>query len=221
VLSNDGVLIIEDPSLLECLKRNTYDQFYNEHIYIFSYLALENILKKYNLEIFRIENLDIHGGSNRYFIKKMISNRKIENSVKNQKKKEIKFGLDKKKTFIEFSKRVKESRNRLITLFKKYKKQNKKIIGYGATAKSTTILNYCNISNSTIDYFLDTTKDKQNKYTPGTKILIKKYNGSIDNDVDLVFLGAWNFKKEIFKKEKKYIKSGGKFIIHTPYPRVI
>ena len=221
VLSNDGVLIIEDPSLLECLKRNTYDQFYNEHIYIFSYLALENILKKYNLEIFRIENLDIHGGSNRYFIKKMISNRKIENSVKNQKKKEIKFGLDKKKTFIEFSKRVKESKNRLIALFKKCKKQNKKIIGYGATAKSTTILNYCNISNSIIDYFLDTTKDKQNKYTPGTKIKIMKYKGFIKKDVDVVFLGAWNFKKEIFKKEKKFIKSGGKFIIHTPYPKII
>jgi len=221
VLSNDGVLIIEDPSLLECLKRNTYDQFYNEHIYVFSYLALENILKKYNLEIFRIENLDIHGGSNRYFIKKMTSNRKIENSVKNQKKKETKFGLNKKKTFIEFSKRVKESKNRLIALFKKCKKQNKKIIGYGATAKSTTILNYCNISNSIIDYFLDTTKDKQNKYTPGTKIKIMKYKGFIKKDVDVVFLGAWNFKKEIFKKEKKFIKSGGKFIIHTPYPKII
>ena len=49
----------------------------------------------------------------------------------------------------------------------------KKIIGYGATAKSTTILNYCKINNTTIDYFLDTTKDKQNKYTPGTKIKIK------------------------------------------------
>ena len=221
VLSNDGVLIIEDPSLLECLKRNTYDQFYNKHIYVFSYLALENILKKYNLEIFRIENLDIHGGSNRYFIKKMTSNRKIENSVKNQKKKETKFGLNKKKTFIEFSKRVKESKNRLIALFKKCKKQNKKIIGYGATAKSTTILNYCNISNSIIDYFLDTTKDKQNKYTPGTKIKIMKYKGFIKKDVDVVFLGAWNFKKEIFKKEKKFIKSGGKFIIHTPYPKII
>ena len=221
VLSNDGVLIIEDPSLLECLKRNTYDQFYNEHIYVFSYLALENILKKYNLEIFRIENLDIHGGSNRYFIKKMTSNRKIENSVKNQKKKETKFGLNKKKTFIEFSKRVKESKNRLIALFKKCKKQNKKIIGYGATAKSTTILNYCNISNSIIDYFLDTTKDKQNKYTPGTKIKIMKYKGFIKKDVDVVFLGAWNFKKEIFKKEKKFIKRGGKFIIHTPYPKII
>ena len=221
VLSNEGVLIIEDPSLLECLKRNTYDQFYNEHIYVFSYIGLENILKKYNLKIFRVENLDIHGGSNRYFIKKKQSDRKIEKSVKSQKDKEIRYGLDKINTFIKFSTRVKESKKKLISIFNRYKLHNKKIIGYGATAKSTTILNYCNIDNSTIDYFLDTTKDKQNKYTPGTKILIKKYNGSIDNDVDLVFLGAWNFKKEIFKKEKKYIKSGGKFIIHTPYPRVI
>ena len=221
VLSNEGVLIIEDPSLLECLKRNTYDQFYNEHIYVFSYLGLRNILKKYNLKIFRVENLDIHGGSNRYFIKKKQSDRKIEKSVKSQKDKEIRYGLDKINTFIKFSTRVKESKKKLISIFNRYKLHNKKIIGYGATAKSTTILNYCNIDNSTIDYFLDTTKDKQNKYTPGTKILIKKYNGSIDNDVDLVFLGAWNFKKEIFKKEKKYIKSGGKFIIHTPYPRII
>jgi SAM-dependent methyltransferase len=221
VLSNEGVLIIEDPSLLECLKRNTYDQFYNEHIYVFSYIGLENILKKYNLKIFRVENLDIHGGSNRYFIKKKQSDRKIEKSVKSQKDKEIRYGLDKINTFIKFSTRVKESKKKLISIFNRYKLHNKKIIGYGATAKSTTILNYCNIDNSTIDYFLDTTKDKQNKYTPGTKILIKKYNGSIDNDVDLVFLGAWNFKKEIFKKEKKYIKSGGKFIIHTPYPRII
>ena len=221
VLSNEGVLIIEDPSLLECLKRNTYDQFYNEHIYVFSYIGLENILKKYNLKIFRVENLDIHGGSNRYFIKKKQSDRKIEKSVKRQKDKEIRYGLDKINTFIKFSTRVKESKKKLISIFNRYKLHNKKIIGYGATAKSTTILNYCKIDGSTIDYFLDTTKDKQNKYTPGTKILIKKYNGSIDNDVDLVFLGAWNFKKEIFKKEKKYIKSGGKFIIHTPYPRII
>jgi methylation protein EvaC len=221
VLSNDGVLIIEDPSLLECLKRNTYDQFYNEHIYVFSYIALENILKKYNLEIFKIENLNIHGGSNRYFIKKVTSNRKIENSVINQKKKEIKFGLNKRNTYIEFSKRVKVSKKKLIEIFRKCKKQNKKIIGYGATAKSTTILNYCSIDNSTIDYFLDTTKDKQNKYTPGTKIKIMKYKGFIEKDVDIIFLGAWNFKKEIFKKEKKFIKSGGKFIIHTPYPKII
>jgi len=221
VLSENGKLIIEDPSLLECLKRNTYDQFYNEHIYVFSYLSLKNILKKHNLEIYKIENLDIHGGSNRYFIKRRSNKIKVENSVIKQKKQEIKYGLNKKSTYFEFKKRVENSKKKLISIFKNCKSKNKKIIGYGATAKSTTILNYCEINSQTIDYFLDTTKDKQNKYTPGTKIKIEKYKGAINKNVDYVFLGAWNFKKEIFKKEKKYIKSGGKFIIHTPYPKII
>ena len=72
-----------------------------------------------------------------------------------------------------------------------------------------------------IDYFVDTTPDKQNKYTPGTKILIKKFSNLIKDKVDYSFLGALNFQKEIFNKEKKYIKNGGKFIVHTPYPKII
>ena len=70
ILNDQGILIIEDPSLLECLKQNTYDQFYNEHIYVFSLVGIESILNKYDFEIFHVENLKIHGGSNRYFIKK-------------------------------------------------------------------------------------------------------------------------------------------------------
>jgi|TARA_B110000046_G_scaffold19213_1_gene18268 methylation protein EvaC len=221
VLSEKGILILEDPSLLECLKRNTYDQFYNEHIYVFSYQSLKNILKKYKFEIYKIDNLDIHGGSNRYFIKRIINKIKIESSVMAQSKKEISYGLEKKATYFKFKKRVEKSKKKLISIFKFCKSKNKKIIGYGATAKSTTILNYCKINHQMIDYFLDTTKDKQNKYTPGTKIKIKEYKGGINNDVGYVFLGAWNFKKEIFKKEKKYIKAGGKFIIHTPFPKII
>ena len=221
VLSPKGVLILEDPSLLECLKRNTYDQFYNEHIYVFSYLSLKAILKKFDLEIYKIQNLDIHGGSNRYFIKKINNKIPIEKSVINQQIKEIKYGIDKKSTYFKFKRRVENSKKKLVSIFKFCKSKNKKIIGYGATAKATTILNYCKIDNKTIDYFLDTTKDKQNKYTPGTKIKVEKYKGFINKDVDYVFLGAWNFKKEIFKKEKKYIKAGGKFIIHTPYPKIV
>ena len=221
VLSPKGVLILEDPSLLECLKRNAYDQFYNEHIYVFSYLSLKAILKKFDLEIYKIQNLDIHGGSNRYFIKKINNKIAIEKSVVNQQIKEIKYGIDKKSTYFKFKRRVENSKKKLVSIFKFCKSKNKKIIGYGATAKATTILNYCKIDNKTIDYFLDTTKDKQNKYTPGTKIKVEKYKGFINKDVDYVFLGAWNFKKEIFKKEKKYIKAGGKFIIHTPYPKIV
>lgn len=221
VLSDDGVLIIEDPSLLECLKKNTYDQFYNEHIYVFSYTSLKILLKKYKLEIFKIETLDVHGGSNRYFIKKDISKRKIDISVKRNKQLEKRYGLGFSATYIKFAKRVKKSKKKLKYIFKKCKQNNKKIIGYGATAKSTTILNYCNIDDKTIDYFVDTTEAKQNKYTPGTKIFIKKYKGYIDKDVDYIFLGAWNFQKEIFAKEKKFIRDGGRFIIHTPYPKII
>ena len=221
ILKKDGILILEDPSLLECLKRNTYDQFYNEHIYVFSAVALENILKKYNLEIFKIDKLSIHGGSNRYFIKKISNKRKINKSTNIHKKNEINYGLKNINTYKKFANRVKKSKNQLINIFGKLRKKNKKIIGYGATAKSTTILNYCNISTKSIDYFLDTTKDKQNKFTPGTKIPILKYKGFIEKDVNYIFLGAWNFKDEIFKKENIFIKNGGKFIIHTPKPKII
>jgi len=221
ILKDDGILIIEDPSLLECLQKNTYDQFYNEHIYVFSLIGLENILDKNNLEIFNIQNLKIHGGSNRYFIKKKLNKIKISKNVKIYKQKEINYGLNKISTYKAFAKRVKNSKKKLKEIFLKINLKNKKIIGYGVTAKSSTILNYCKIDGKLISYFVDTTKDKQNKYTPGTKIPIIKYNGFIEKNVDYIFLGAWNFKEEIFKKEKKFIKRGGKFITHTPIPRVI
>ena len=220
VLANKGSLIIEDPSLIECLKKNTYDQFYNEHIYVFSFIGLSYLLKKNNLEIYKVENLSVHGGSNRYYIKKTNNDKKIEISSYNQFRKEKKYGIDKINTYYSFKKRVEKSKKNLLLLVNKIKKQKKRIIGYGATAKSTTILNYCKIGNEHIDYFLDTTPDKQNKYTPGSRIIIKKYK-KIDKSVDYIFLGAWNFKKEIFKKEKNFLSRGGKFITHTPYPKII
>jgi len=221
LLNDNGTLIVEDPSLLECLKKNTYDQFYNEHIYVFSLLGIENILKKHNFEIFHVQNLEIHGGSNRYFIKKKINKGQIFSSVNKQRKKELNYGIQKITTYKKFAKRVKLSKEKLKRIFLKITSKEKKIIGYGVTAKSTTILNYCKIGKRLISYFIDTTKDKQNKYTPGTKIPILKYLGFIEKDVDFVFLGAWNFQKEIFDKEKKFIKRGGKFIIHTPKPKIL
>ena len=221
ILNKNGIIIIEDPSLLECLKKNTYDQFYNEHIYVFSLIGIESILKKYDLEIFNVQNLKIHGGSNRYFIKRKINKIPINSSVKINRKKEINYGIKNISTYFKFAKRVKSSKKKLRKIFLKLRHKKKDIIGYGVTAKSTTILNYCDIGKKFISYFVDTTKDKQNKYTPGTKIPIYRYPGFIKKNIDYIFLGAWNFKEEIFKKEKKFIKNGGKFIIHTPIPKII
>ena len=221
-LHNDGILILEGPALLPCLKFNIYDQFYCEHVYVFSTLSLSNILKKYKLEIFDLQNLDTHGGSTRYFIKKK-NNRKIQilKTVGKEIKKEIRFGLKKFFTYKKFAQNVKKSKLKLQKLLKNLQLKDKKIIGYGATAKSCTVLNYCRIDSTLINYFLDTTPDKINKFLPGSKIFIKKYKKLSKKDADFVFLGAWNFKREIFKKESLFIKQGGKFITHIPNVEII
>jgi methylation protein EvaC len=222
ILSEEGVLIIEDPSLFESIKNNAYDQFYNEHIYVFSAIALKNLLKKFNLEIFDVKNLPTHGGSLRYFIKKR-SNKKynVKLSVKKQIDKEIKKGLDKFKTYKDFATKSTKSKKLFLELLKKIIKDNKKIIGYGATAKAVTVLNYCNIDRELIKNFTDTTPEKINTFLPGKNIKILGYKKDILKKYDYAFLGAWNFKKEIFKKEKTYINNGGKFITHVPFPRII
>ena len=222
LLAKDGILIIEDPSLLECIKNNSYDQFYNEHIYLFSALSLQNVIKKFDLEIFDLKNLETHGGSIRYYIKRKKNKKlKVFSSVKKQINKETKYGLGKIQTYLNFAKKVRKSKLDLIRLLSKIKYKDEKIIGYGATAKAVTVLNYCNIDKKLIDFFTDTTPDKINKFIPGKNIKIINYNKKILENFDYAFLGAWNFKKEILKKEKNFIKKGGKFITHIPYPKII
>ena len=216
ILSDDGVLIIEDPSLLKVLQNNSYDQFYDEHVYVFSTISVNNIIKDYGLRLFDVENISTHGGSNRYYICKENGKYKKSSRLKRALKKEIAYNLHKIESYSKFSKRVISSKKNLFSLIKKLKKRNKKIISYGATYKSTTVFNYCNFNSKIIDYVTDTTLNKQGKYTPGTHIKIISPEHGINDTVDYAFLGAWNFRKEIFRKEKKFIKRGGKFITHVP-----
>ena len=176
ILSTNGVLIIEDPSLLECIKKNSYDQFYNEHIYLFSTIAVKRLLKKFKLEIFDVKNLSTHGGSLRYYIKRKINKKlTISKNVKKQIYKEITYGLDKFNTYKKFSNNVKKSKISLLKILNKIKIDNKKIIGYGATAKVVTVLNYCNINNELISNFTDTTPEKIKRFIPGKNIKILEY----------------------------------------------
>jgi methylation protein EvaC len=220
VLSYNGVFVIEDPSLLEVIKNNTYDQFYDEHVYVFSALAISQISRKYNLRLFDVEYSSVHGGSIRYFICRKDGSHKETLQLKKQIKKEISTKMNKFSTYLKFASRVKQSKKDLILLLKKLKKNGKKIISYGATYKSTTIFNYCKLGRY-IEYVIDTTKNKQGKFTPGQHLSILKPEIGFNKTVDYAYLGAWNFKKEIFKKEKNYIKRGGKFITHTPKVKII
>ena len=102
-----------------------------------------------------------------------------------------------------------------------FKATGKKVISYGATYKSTTVFNYCKIDTRYIHYVTDTTFNKQGKFTPGTHIPIISPEIGFNESVDYAFLGAWNFKREILNKEKKYIKRGGKFITHVPEVKIL
>ena len=220
-LSDNGVFVFEDPYIGSVIKMNSYDQFYDEHVHLFSLIAISNLLEESKLKVFDVDILSTHGGSIRFYAAKNNSNLRENSKVKNLKKKEIKFGLNKLKTYNKFASRVKKSKKDLVSLLKKLKLKGKKVVSYGATYKSATIFNYCNIGSDLIEYVLDSTKNKQGKYTPGKHILIKPSHNAIPDDVDYAFLGAWNFLKEIRKKEMKFLKRGGKFITHVPKIKII
>ena len=189
---------------------------------MFSVIALTNLLNDCGLEIFRVDNLTTHGGSNRIYVKKK-SNKSlpIGSSVHQNIKKETDYGIDDFCVYERFADRVRESKSQLVDLLTRFKDDGKKIISYGATYKSATIFNYCKLGPDIFDYIVDTTLNKQGKFSPGRHIPIVSPEQGFNDSVDYAFLGAWNFTKEIMMKEQPYIERGGKFITHVPSVRLI
>ena len=222
ILSAKGVFVFEDPSLYSVLNNTSYDQFYDEHVHLFSILSLDNILSEFGLEIFKVDNLTTHGGSNRIYVKKVDNNSlRIDKSVEENLNKEMIYGMDEYYTYEEFANRVRKSKEDLVRLLNNIKHNGKKIISYGATYKSATVFNYCQIGTDLIDYITDTTPNKQGKYSPGMHIPIISPEEGFNDTVDYAFLGAWNFSKEIMNNEQAYINKGGKFITHVPKVKII
>ena len=220
-LNHNGVFVFEDPYIGSVLENNSYDQFYDEHVHVFSLMAISNLIKIHNLKIIDTEILTTHGGSIRFYVARNDSKYKISKSVKKIYNSELDKKLNKFSTYKKFSNRVKNSKKNLVKLLNNLKKKNKKVISYGATYKSATVFNYCNINSNLIDHVIDTTRNKQGKYTPGKHLLIKPPCDMVKEKIDYAFLGAWNFAKEILEKEKKFIKNGGRFITHVPKIRII
>jgi methylation protein EvaC len=104
---------------------------------------------------------------------------------------------------------------------RKLKSEGKRICGYGATSKSTTILNYCGIGRETIDYISDITPIKQGKFSPGMHVPIVPYKAFLENPPDYALLFAWNHAEEIMAKEKNFTDSGGKWIVHVPEVKIL
>ena len=212
LLTGRGVFVFEDPSCLSVLKRNSYDQIYDEHPHLFSVTSLDNLLNNHGLELCRVDNLEVHGGSNRIFAR-LISDKPPEDSVIDNLKREEEFGLNDFETYVEFGKRVEKSKEDLLEILHKAKSDGKKVMTIGATCKSSIVFNYCGIDESLIECITDTTPDKQNLLQPGTHIPVVDRNSINITDYDYAFLGAWNFIDYIRENEKEF---KGKYITHVP-----
>ena len=209
LLSPDGTFVFEEPYLGSMFKKVSYDQIYDEHIFMFTAHSILKIFERFNLHLVEAVPQVTHGGSMRYVIKrKKEENNQIKVILKNEKKQK----LNLIESCLIFKKNCEISKKKITEKIKSIKKNGKSISGYAATSKSTTILNYCNIGTKEIDYICDTTKEKIGKFSPGKHIPIKDMSYFYKNPTDYVYLFAWNHKLEIFEKEKNF---NGKWFSHV------
>jgi novobiocin biosynthesis protein NovU/D-mycarose 3-C-methyltransferase len=121
----------------------------------------------------------------------------------------------------DFSGRVPTLAHHLRDMLLGLKREGKRIAGYGAPAKATILLNYCNIGRDILDYASDTTPLKQGKFIPGVGVPIVSPQFARSNPPDYYLLLAWNFRGEILAKEKEFLDKGGRFVVPFPRPEVM
>lgn len=213
LLKQDGVLIFEDPYLGAMIEKTSYDQIYDEHVFIFSAISVANIFGPHGFELIDLISQDTHGGSMRYVLARK-GRRSVSSRVAEVIAKEKATGLHLSKTYEQFRENCEASRDRLVHLLTKEKTAGRRVVGYAATSKSTTILNYCKIGADLIEFISDTTPIKQGKFSPGMHIPVKPYEEFTENYPDTALLFAWNHQKEIMEKESEFTARHGKWLTH-------
>lgn len=201
LLKKDGTFVFEEPYLGSMFEKVSYDQIYDEHIYMFSATSVSKIFNLFGFYLVDAIPQKTHGGSMRYVLsRKNEKNNNLEKILKYEDKNKI----NKIESCLKFKRNCEISRDNIIKKIVSFKNSGKSICGYAATSKSTTILNYCNLGTNYIDYICDTTKEKIGKFSPGMHIPIKDMDYFKKNMKDCIYLFAWNHKEEIFKKEKNF-----------------
>jgi methylation protein EvaC len=215
LLSKGGKFVFEEPYVGSMIEKTSFDQVYDEHVFIFGVNSVARIFSRYGLELVDANYQETHGGSMRYTIQHQgvsIKSKRLEELEVKEKEN----GLLDLGTFIEFAKKCAVKKQKLLSLLRQLKQDGKRVAGYGATSKSTTVLNYCGIDSSLIEIIVDATPEKQGSLTPGSHIPIISDNDPRIKEFDYFILFAWNHQKEIIAKENARGNSDFNWITFVP-----
>jgi SAM-dependent methyltransferase len=222
-LKPNGIITMEFPHLMRLIQENQFDTIYHEHFSYFSFYAVKKLFSLHELEIFDVEEIPTHGGSLRIYAKHKGANGKLLATTKRVEElleKEKDFGLFDLQTYSNFRKKVEATKRAFLLFLIKAKNEGKKIVGYGAPAKASTLLNYCGVRTDFIDYTVDRNPHKQGKFIPGVHIPIKHPDKIKEDKPDYVIIFPWNIKDEIMEQLKYIREWGGKFVVPIPELKV-
>jgi SAM-dependent methyltransferase len=218
LLKDDGLAVIECPYVKDLIEHGEFDTIYHEHLCYFSVTSLRALFGRHGLHITRVVPLAIHGGSLRVFVEK---HDRPEASVREYLDSEQRVGLHRLDYYADFSNRVSQIREELNELLQGLKQRKARIIGYGAAAKGTIMLNYVGIGQETLDFVVDRNTHKQGRYIPGVRLPIAAPERVLAEQPDYVLILPWNFKDEIMAQQAEYRRRGGRFIVPVPRPTII
>jgi SAM-dependent methyltransferase len=219
VLKPDGVAIIEAPYVKDMLDHCEFDTIYHEHLSYFSLTALDSSFRRSGLVVVDVERVPIHGGTLRLFASHA-ERASVSPRVNALLEEEASWGVSTARPYFEFAMRVGEIKDSLRSLLGQLKADGCKIAGYGASAKGSTLLNYCGIGRETLDFVVDRSTVKQGKFTPGTQLKIFSPDKLLEEQPDYTLLLTWNFAEEILEQQGEYRRRGGRFVVPVPTPRV-
>lgn len=220
LLKEGGLLVFEDPYLGDVVQKNSFDQFYDEHVFMFSLHSVRHLFGSVGMTLIHVEHLEVHGGSMRYFLT-LDQSQAEDESVRNWLAWEVENGVADGTGLTPWARRVEANASNLKRTLKGLKNQKKRVVGYGAASKSTTVLNYADIGPELIDFIIDSTESKQGLFSPGKHIPVVPPKNFMTSEPDVALLFAWNHASEITQAEPGFTAGGGRWLSHVPEVRFI
>ncbi|MEV4316051.1 class I SAM-dependent methyltransferase [Actinocrispum sp. NPDC049592] len=215
LLAPDGIFVFEDPYFADILAKSSFDQIYDEHFYFFTAGSVANLAARHGLELVAAERLPVHGGEVRYTLMRAGAGLPSA-SVTDLLAAEAVYGVTEEATLKQFQSTVERIRTDLTGLLSLLRDKGKTVAGYGATAKSATVTNFCGIGPDLVSYVCDTTPAKQGRLTPGVHLPVRPHSAFAESYPDYALLFAWNHATEIMAKEQEFTRSGGRWITYVP-----